>query len=149
VEQNWESGTNFLSGKDEDIILAILHLSYCGCLPSWLNSKCTRELLKILQEATVQTSTYNVIEIIEMYLQSLVVRDELKGIACDIESCLTNAMHLVIGFESVLADNASLNSTEVVGKLVDSWKLILKEVILDSQHLVRNLQKSIMFWDQH
>ena len=73
--QNWEDDTNFLSGKDENIIMAILHLSYCGCLPSWLNSKCSRELLKILQEANVLSSTCNAIEIIEMYLQCLVVRD--------------------------------------------------------------------------
>ena len=54
----------------------------------------------------------------------------MEGITCDIESCLTNVMHLVIGFESVLADNVALDSSEVVSKLVDSWKLILQEVIL-------------------
>ena len=69
MEENWEDGTNFLSGATEDVIAVILHYTYCACLPSWLDSNCAQELLRVLQETTVAPSNFLIT--IDAYLKCL------------------------------------------------------------------------------
>ena len=54
----------------------------------------------------------------------------LQMVVRDFEGSLANIIHLVIGFGSTLAINASLNSAEEINKLIQNGKLILKEMIL-------------------